>query len=359
MSLMTYSSHRTAKVAQIDIEREMVENLAASMTEAGVRANSTEVINFYVALKSKPLTILYGQGQSGKVAMIQCLARSFGGGDYSDPDSQSQCQMILGHPSAASKSAHVKFLTETQTRFNIEKLLCLIEEAWQPQNNRRVYLACIIRMSPAELLSFFTEIAFQLRHGQLMRLGDRHFQQPIPFPPNLFVVGTMDLDQFNFWDSDLLAKTTVIRWAGKSPSTLTFPHLEEEIPDGQVEFLRSRISSESVVYHKLSSVLAHEPIPFQPLLAIEALLEEHGFSGAHQAFQEAMVYLANAWTRVNNGLFAASTHDNLTIAMDLAIAQTVLPYVHDLIRRSSTLYGSLDRLLDQHFPYSHGFLENL
>ena len=140
-----------------------------------------------------------------------------------------RCQMMVGHPWTFGKSENLAMFTEVHTRNTTEKLLGLIEEAWLPENARRVFIACLTRISPAELLAFFTEVAEQLGHGQLVRLGDLHFSEPIPFPPNLFLIGTMDTLDFDWWDHGLLSKTTIVQWptavalSPASPDETTLP----------------------------------------------------------------------------------------------------------------------------------------
>lgn len=109
--------------------------------------------------------------------------------------------------------------------------LVRIGEAIQPENSQRVFIACFTRISPAELLSFLTEVAFQLQHGQLIRFGDAHFSEPITFQNNLSLVGTMDTPSFDWWDSDLLLHTTVIQWPQMSVPSCPLPRNIDRLED--------------------------------------------------------------------------------------------------------------------------------
>jgi 5-methylcytosine-specific restriction protein B len=186
MTLTTNALRSTRKSTQIDHEAMFIAWMQAAMIENGVSVDQIEIANFYVALKSKPLTVLVGPPLSGKEAMAQCLAQMF-----NDQD-RLHIQLLTGHPWWAGRDDQAASHTRLHTRFLTEKILAFIEEASQPGNTRLVFIACLIRMSPAELLSFFTDVAFQLQHGRIMRLGDTHFSEPIPFPTNLRIVGTMD-----------------------------------------------------------------------------------------------------------------------------------------------------------------------
>jgi|SRR3990172_1687324 len=338
---------QTSPLIQPDHETEFVTCLLESAHRTGICVDETAFINFYVALKSKPMVILTGPERSGKIAAVQCLANILLG-------DCARCQMMMGHPWTFAKSEHLALFTEVHTRYNTEKLLWQIEEAWRPENARKVFIACLTHISPAELLSFFTEVAFQLRHGQLMRLGDVHFSEPIPFPPNLFLIGTMDTPNFNWWDRDLLSKTTVVQWP--TAGTLPCPYQNGVVPAWEGEFLRSRVRQKQAVYHKVHSVLKRHPQPLMPLIQVEALLREHAIPNLHWLMDEVMLYLANSWSRLDNGLFDPSDPRNLTIALDLAISQILLPGTADMLRRLGILREQLHNLLAGQFPRSAAFV---
>ncbi len=352
MTLVTNSLLESGPTKQTDDENEIVNRLVQAVGEAGLCKDRIETVNVYVALKSKPLSILAGPAQSGKVALVQCLARILMGGD------SSQGQVLLGHAWSAGKSGNVTFLTNAQTRLNTEKLMCLIEEAWQPENSGRLFVACLAHISPAELSRFFTVVAYQLRHEQVICFGDAHLNKPIPFPPNLLLIGTMDTDQFDLWDEDLLSKTTIIQWLQKNKNRAPqFEKPRSAVLSGEREFLRSSIRSERTVYRKLQLILKDQRQPFRPLFQIEALLEKYGIQLPRSVLGEAMVYLANAWSRPGIGLFDTATARNLQIALDLAITQTLLPRAVGKIRHSASLYRELSEVFSGKFPRSKVFLE--
>jgi hypothetical protein len=190
-------------------EEQIVARLHQAVAEAGVRADPEEVVNFYVALKSKPLAILMGPPGSGKVALVQSLAQVLVG------DDPLRYQPMVGHARWASGSSNVTLFTEAQSRFNDDKLLALVEDALRPENIvSRVFIACLTHISPAELIDLFAEVALQLRRGELSRLPSIHLPEPLPFPPNVFLVGTLDATRWKWSHTDLLSKATIIQWPG-------------------------------------------------------------------------------------------------------------------------------------------------
>ncbi|HLB48063.1 MAG TPA: hypothetical protein VJL59_13740 [Anaerolineales bacterium] len=340
--------------AQLDGERQTVTRLIRAVAQAGVRTDPMSIVNFYVALKSKPLAILIGPAQSGKIALVQSLAQVLTGGD------PLRCQMMVGHAWWAGASREVALFTEAQTRFNTDKILALIEEAWKPENVNRVFLACLTRISPAELMGFFSEVAFQLRHGQIMRLPTTHLSEPIPYPPNLFLVGTMDTTRLDESDEDLLSMTTIIQWQADEELEAALPSSPvRALSNGDSEFLRSLVRDERAARLKLQHVLGKRLPAVWPLIRIETVLRRHVVDLPPSAPGEAMIYLANAWTRRGPGLFDLSPTTNLEIALDLSIAQSVLPHAQASIQRSPALREELRATLNGKFPRSAALLESL
>lgn len=334
-------------VAQPDHETEFVACLLEAAHKTGICFNEAALVNFYVALKSKPMVILTGLQGSGKIAAVQCLSRIL-------MEDYAQCQLMAGHPWAFGKSENLTMFTEVYTRYNTEKMLALMAEAWLPENAQRIFIACLTRISPGELLSFFTEVASQLRHGQLTSLGDVHFSKPVPFPPNLFLIGTMDTPHFDWWDRDLLSKTTVVQWP--IAGTLASATQNGSAPHWEDGFLRSCVRDKQEAYHKVHSIVRRQRQPLLPLLQMEALLRAYAIPDFHGLIDEAMLYLANSWSRLGNGLFDPSNARNLEIALDLAMAQTLLSRAGGRVRDDSTLREKLLAVVSVYFPHSTAYI---
>lgn len=347
----TVAAHRsTNRCLQPDSERELVTRLIHTASEAGVQVEASQIVNFYVALKSKPLAILAGPGQSGKITVVRSLARVLMGGD------DLRCQMMVGHAWWAEQSSDMAFCTEAQTRLNTDKILALIDEAWRPENANRVCLACLTRISPAELMGYFSEVAFQLRHGQIMRLPTVHLSEPIPYPPNLFLVATMDTSNIERADEDLQSGATIIGWSG-SEIRLASPISPAPAAPGASAFLHFRIRDEGKARLKLQRLLGEELDALYPLCRITALLNQHRGRSLPSVPSEAMIYLANAWTQGGAGLFDPSLTANLEIALDLCIAQFSLAHIQSFLQQSPALCKELYRMLSEKFPRSAAFLE--
>lgn len=334
--------------AQTDHETALITSLSRAMSKAGFCVSQADLVNFYVALKSKPLAILASPGLTGETNLIQSLAHSIVGKGCL------RVQLIPGHPWWAEGSSNIAQSTDLHERFVTEKVLSIIEEATQPENAQKAFIACLTQISPAELLSFFTEVAYQLQHGQIMRIGDTHLTEPIPLPPNVFMIGTMDTAQFDWWNEDLLSNTTVIQWTYTS-----VPHKSVADQDYMVkeeEFLQSCNRNRDFAYHKIYPVLKQYRHPLFPLMHIQALLSEHTSEMLERVTDEVMIYLSNSWSRLGNGLFHHSPERNLSIALDMAISQIILPRAVEAIQKVEVLREQLINTLKNQFPRSTAFV---
>jgi hypothetical protein len=354
MMVATRSPLKVHVPLRVDPEQEIVARLIEAIGEAGLSVDPISIVNFYVALKSKPLAILAGPAQSGKIALVKSLTHILTGGDCL------RCQTLIGHPYWAARSPNVALFTEAHTRLNASKILALIEEAWEPENADKVFHACLTRITPAELLGFFSDVAFQVRHGEIMQLPSIHLTEPMPYPPNLSLIGTMDTVRFDWWNADLLSMTTVIQWPSVEVHPVTSDYRTEAVPSGEAEFLRSRVRNKKLARRKLDQILGWRLQPIEPLRRVRELLEKTAIRRLPQpVMDEVMIYLANSWSQAGAGLFDPQRQRNVMIALDLVIAQTLLPHLGEVLSQSAALVERLGELLCGQFPHSEAFLTSL
>ncbi len=337
-------------------EGKTVEQIAQEAVEIGLSPQRNDFVNIYVSMKSKPLLILAGPPHRGKAALLNYLGSSLTGGNIS------QYQTMIGHPWWANGAPDVAFLVGAQQRLNTERLLEMIEEAWRPQNLHKAHIACLTQISPAELLDYFRDVAFQLHHGQIMRLGDAHLSEPIPFPPNLFIMGTMNTERFDCWEADLLKKATIINWSPGTAGSIPAISKDANTAPKSSWLLGSAIRSGPDASRKLHAILGEyrttdQKEPLLPLFRVENLLDHLGMKLPPDWLEEALIYLANSWTREGEGLYDRSPARNLSLAMDFAIAQSMLPYVKDRIQTIVDLQIGLKRILKDQFYHSIAFVD--
>ncbi len=344
---------RQARRSLGSIECRLVTCLVDAANVAGIAVDPADVIHVYVALKSKPLVLLAGPSQSGKIALVRCLAQLL---TQADP---LRCQFLPGHAWWAAESGDVGLYTEAQTRWNSSKIIWLIEEAWQPAGAGRVHLACLTRISPAEIHEFFTAVAFQLRHGALMRLPTAHFVEPVPYPPNLFIVGTLDGTPDDWQDEDLLAQTAIIEWPGIQAPPAPPAISVAPPPDGGRAFLSAIVRRPAAVEQKLTRIPGWQGIETSILNPFLALLTEPAVDRQQALRQELRVYLANAWSSDGRGLYDPEPACNASIALDMALSQLVRTRFSSALHDSAELRARLSRHGAGHLPRTHAWLMSL
>ena len=340
---------KTASVTIQDAEVELIDRLSIAAAEAGARVERIDIANIYIALKHRPMAILTGPAGSGKCAFIKCLASILAG------NNGLQRQIMPGHAWYAGGSPANTVLINMHARLITEKLFFIIEEALQPENAQQVFIVGLTHISPAELLSFFIELAGQIQHKEIIRIGDVHLSAPVHFPPNLLLIGTMDTGGFDFWDEDLLGGATVIEWhADMVGSQLEAASASKKL--GCV-YLHSRVRHSWNAYEKLLTVTATTKQPLQAVMRVQRILQTYGLDFPPGVLDEVILYMSNAWSSKGNGLFDLFISRNLAIATDLALAQLVLPRYIETIQSSSPLQAELYMVLDDHLPRCHAFLK--
>jgi energy-coupling factor transporter ATP-binding protein EcfA2 len=316
-------------------------------------ADRIMLVNLFVTLKSKHLVILVGRKGSGKIALLESLARIL---TTSNPVN---CQKLIGHAWWAERSDNLAYFMQVQTRFNTWKILALMREANLSENWEQALIILMTRISPAEVNGYFSQMAFQLQHQRVMRLPCAHLASPIPYPDNLFMLATMDAIRFDWFDENILSEVAIVHWHERE---LTFSPgftLVSQMAASDTEFLSSCIRDEQEARLKLQRLIGWQMEISHPLLEVENLLMNYGVKLPTSTMGDVNVYLANAWSKEGNGLFTQSPAHNMNIALDLAISQVVLPRGWETIHRSAALRKGLTEVLSDQYPYAGKFLNRL
>lgn len=323
-------------------EQAILADLQQAARSHGLLVDDLAVACFYITLKSGSTMLLVGPPQTGKLALIESA------GEVLIDDLDRQCQKMVGHARWASGSQNVSVFVEAQTAFNTQKLVFLLEEAARPENKDRLFIACLMRVSPAELHSLFAA------PGLLLFLG----AEPIPFPPNFRLIGTIDAAHFRWWTPALLLHTAVILWPGEALPLHRKPLPITQSGGSDMEFLRSSIRHEQVAYARLMYLLGRRHT-FRPLMQIVKVLDNHDIYVPREVINRASILIANAWSQDGDGLLAPSLPANLEVVLDLALAQYILPWVATKKYPGPVLCQQLNRLLDGRFPQAAAFLQTL
>jgi hypothetical protein len=149
-----------------------------------------------------------------------------------------------------------------------------------------------------------------------------------------------------------MQSTTVIQWS--QTKELAEPKVNNDLILDGTEFLQSCIQCKDAAYRKVYPVLRFQRQPLYSLLQVEAVLRKY-ISSLDLVLDDVMIYLANSWSRLGNGLFHPSPDLNLAFALDLAISQILLPRAVDAIRSKEMLRDRLVSILADKYPRSASF----
>lgn len=337
----------------LDLELLLIEETTNRLELGNSRFIRSLVTKFLIALKSKPFIILTGPPESAKEKLVENFNSIMIGND------NHQYQTMIGHPWWAAKSQNGMENIRFQSRFNTLKLELLLEEANLLHNKNRIFIATMTKISRGELFEYFTESAFQLRHGQLMRLADSHFSEPIPFPTNLSIIGTMDSPNIPWVDSDLLPQTTILNclFANNSSSHILNTSFNQR--PYQKILLQSSIRFPQQAYRKVLIFTQSLSQALLPFLQIARILRKELSLYAGNFLTEGMIYMANSWSFTGNGLFSNNPGVNLQFALDFAITQSLFLPCSDEISKSKKLRDKLTNILGNKFPNASAYLHQL
>ncbi len=234
------------QVSKNDDELAIIQGLTQAVIAAGVRVDALSIVCIYVALKSQSSVILVGPRNSGKTEVVRVLAELLA------ENPALQFHEMVGHARWASNSSNTSFFVDLQERFNTNKLLAMIEEASRPQNANRLFIACLKRISPAELVRFFSLPGFQFWPLYVLPQDGRRIVDPIPFPANFRLIGSMDSASFQWWDSSLLSHAAVMPWSGKLTGSISDVKGPRTGTGREEVFLRGCIRQERLAYARLT-----------------------------------------------------------------------------------------------------------
>ena len=276
------------------------------------------LVELHIALKSKPMAILYGPPDSGKLGAARTLAQRLAG-------SGGLClQEMVGHAWWASRSESVAMFTEAQERFNRDKILALIEEAAGDRAAGRLYVALLSRISPAEW-NDMAALAVQVRRGYIVRAPDDRPPRRLAVSPRILFIATADNLAPAPWDSNLLRATSILPWTGNGVQGTALSAQEVWPATEAATFLETSIRSPRPALRRLRGLPGWRDGMLRPLLGMSTAMDLRDVPDGSRAASEALVYLANAWTLDGKGLFAPSFEENLRLALRLAVNLAVVP----------------------------------
>lgn len=328
----------------------LFQDFADAVEASGLRfpAGSNLVRSFVSSLLAKPFTILTGLAGSGKTQLAMRLGEWFGTDgdgrhrhvvvpvrpDWTGPES------IFGYADALRTSASgapVWFVPEA-----FDFVLRALDDPEHP------YLLILDEMNLAHVERYFSDFLSGVESRRPV-LPDLDFDKPsghwflrdveaqrVPLPRNLFVIGTVNVDETTYMFSP-----KVLDRAFTFEFRVTADELDAELqrpiaaPSGDDHRVRAFASlAERDDWQREHPHPARDEI-VSTLKEVHAILARAGQEFGHRTLYEILRFCA---------FFAATGDTDVDTALDLAMMQKVLPKVHGSRRRVEPVLNALAEL---------------
>jgi hypothetical protein len=180
-------------------------------------------------------------------------------------------------------------------------------------------------------------------------------------PSNLYVTGTLDVEQMG-WPilrQAVYCHATVIQvehaHCAPQAGLRSMPRWR---PDWQQCFVGTAIRHRERAREKLARILPKGHAPLAPLGELVHYLRADGLGLTPLVFKEAWLYLANAFDHEGRGLFVEPVIENLRIAQDYVLVQSVLPRVYSQRAELVTRWAEITDYLAPRFPRARAWTEH-
>jgi MoxR-like ATPase len=358
------AARSTSTSPEAPMPAELFRDFADAVEASGLRfpADSNLVRSFVSSLLAKPFAILTGLAGSGKTQLAMRLGEWFGTDehgrhrhvvvpvrpDWTGPES------IFGYEDALRTSA-----SGAPVWFVPEAFEFVLRAANDPENP---YLLILDEMNLAHVERYFSDFLSGVESRRPV-LPDLVFDQPsrqwvlrdveaqrLPLPRNLFVVGTVNVDETTYMFSP-----KVLDRAFTFEFRVTSDELDAELrrpnaaPAGEDQRVRAFAS-----LAERDDWQREHPHPARDEI-VSTLREAHAIlAGASQEFGHRTLYEILRFC----AFFAATGDADSHTALDLAIMQKVLPKVHGSRRRVEPVLIALGALAlgagpDPRLPVTH------
>ena len=303
--------------------------------------------SYYLALKTKPFAILSGVSGTGKTRLAELFAEALTG------HAPKQFRLIPVRPDWNDSTALFGYQNVLASRYVSTPFLEIVRTAGRPENRQRAFFVCLDEMNLARVEHYLADYLSALE-SRAHRIPLHEGEPDLTLPPNLFVTGTVNvdetthgfsrkvLDRANTFDFDELPELRQSLVISKGRATL-----EEDAAASptqqQALFLTSRVANIGRAKERLAQI--HAGFPDRALSALQAVndpLYAHRLHFAYRVRDDVLMFLANSFdAETGAGLLLSDPEENFTLALDLQIMQKVLPKLHG---QSETLLPLLAHL---------------
>lgn len=298
---------------------------------------------YYVALQTKPFAILSGVSGSGKTKMAELFAEMLTG------HAPAQFRLLPVRPDWADSAPLLGYHNVLANRYVSTPFLDIARDAARPEHRDRAYFVCLDEMNLARVEHYLADYLSALE-SRSRRMPLHEDVPDLVLPPNLFVTGTVNVDETTHaFSRKVLDRANTLDFDAALPPLLSAPGgkgaafawEDAGLPaQAQRVFLQSRMVGVGRARERLSQI--DPEFPARALAALQAVNERLHTLRLHFAFRvrdDVLVFLANAFdAQTSQGLLLPDSEENFALALDLQMCQKVLP-------RLNGLHDTLDPLL--------------
>jgi energy-coupling factor transporter ATP-binding protein EcfA2 len=194
-------SHRMVRWTAADGERDLVDHVIDYCTQE-IAFDEIDIRRFYVAVKTKPFVILAGLTGSGKSTIARLFAGAFGA-----TSANGGFRRVAVRPDWIDQSEVLGFVNPMTNIFHPGWLAKAARDAGQSPDRVFVVLVDELNLAPveqylAEYLSASEEarshsegVALSLYNDGIEPTNGADWPYSLAFPPNLIVIGTVNMDE--------------------------------------------------------------------------------------------------------------------------------------------------------------------
>ena len=312
-------------------EQELLDHVLAVMRAAGYRFSRSQVVSYYVSLKTNPFVVLVGAAGCGKTELASLFAEALVGRD------SMQYALIPGAGPRDAAGGQAGRYRSLQDQFSGWRFVHLLQEAAEPCNAGKAYLICFDALHPDELEYFFATLLEVGPDGQRwLNLPGYAGERRPGVPPNVYITATVNSDQY----ADALSRR-VLRHAGVIECRALLLRAEPSPGDGRAEraaglgspppgyqrlWLRAALNDVAAAQARAVAILGPDFVTRLHCSAeLQRLTWRVGYALKRQNLRELAVYIANSFDERGGGLF--DPHDrerNARIAYDAQVLQRVI-----------------------------------
>lgn len=233
--------------------KEIVDHIYQYIRSKGFYYEKEEVTNLFLSLKTKPFVILSGISGTGKTKIIEWFAEAIGA-----TKDNNQFTLIPVRPDWNDSSDLIGYI-DIKGDFKEGSLTRVVKNAYN--NPKKPYIVLLDEMNLARVEYYLSDLLSVMEsrkweNGKITTyplLTEENYGENIPLPPNVYIVGTVNMDETTHpFSKKVLDRANTIEFNRVELGNLTFlEELEEMAPISvQQESLETNYLHLKEVFHE-------------------------------------------------------------------------------------------------------------